>query len=78
MKLLTLIRHAKAVEATTFEDDHERALRGRGRPRPAAAELGQQRRSDAARSDPVLDRGPHPADRRLRNRFLAAFTADSL
>ncbi len=39
-KRLTLIRHAKAVEATTFEDDHERALRGRGR--RAAAELGQQ------------------------------------
>ena len=40
MKLLTLIRHAKAVEATVFEDDHERALRGRGR--RAAAVLGQQ------------------------------------
>jgi phosphohistidine phosphatase len=40
MKLLTLIRHAKAVEATVFEDDHERALRGRGR--RAATALGQQ------------------------------------
>lgn len=40
MKQLTLIRHAKAVEATAFEDDHERPLRGRGR--RAAAELGAQ------------------------------------
>jgi phosphohistidine phosphatase len=40
MKLLTLIRHAKAVEATGSEDDHERALRGRGR--RAAADLGRQ------------------------------------
>jgi phosphohistidine phosphatase len=40
MKLLTLIRHAKAVEATGYEDDHERDLRGRGR--RAAAELGRQ------------------------------------
>jgi phosphohistidine phosphatase len=40
MKLLTLIRHAKAVEATVLEDDHERTLRGRGR--RAATELGRQ------------------------------------
>jgi phosphohistidine phosphatase len=40
MKRLTLIRHAKAVEAMPGDDDHERALRGRGR--RAAAELGQQ------------------------------------
>jgi len=40
MKLLTLIRHAKAVDATGIEDDHERGLRGRGR--RAATELGQQ------------------------------------
>jgi len=40
MKHLTLIRHAKAVEATQGDDDHERVLRGRGR--RAAAELGQQ------------------------------------
>jgi phosphohistidine phosphatase len=40
VKQLTLIRHAKAVETTGIEDDHERPLRGRGR--RAAAELGQQ------------------------------------
>ena len=40
MKQLILIRHAKAVEATGFEDDHERPLRSRGC--RAAAELGAQ------------------------------------
>jgi phosphohistidine phosphatase len=40
MKQLTLIRHAKAVEASMLEDDHERALRGRGR--RAATELGRE------------------------------------
>jgi|HubBroStandDraft_1064217.scaffolds.fasta_scaffold00007_117 phosphohistidine phosphatase len=40
MKHLTLIRHAKAVDAANDEDDHDRVLRGRGR--RAAAEIGAQ------------------------------------
>jgi phosphohistidine phosphatase len=39
MKHLTLIRHAKAVDAAEGGQDHERALRERGR--LAAAELGR-------------------------------------
>lgn len=39
MKHLNLIRHGKAVDATGFEEDHERPLRDRGR--RASAELGQ-------------------------------------
>jgi phosphohistidine phosphatase len=39
MKILTLIRHAKAVDAAAGEDDHERPLRERGR--HAAMRLGR-------------------------------------
>jgi phosphohistidine phosphatase len=50
MKLLTLLRHAKAVTAGPDIDDHARALNGRGR--AASAEIGDQLAAD--RPDLIL------------------------